>query len=952
MHTSLTLDDFDRFAERARALSGIEHPHVMRLVDAFVGTALIDAIDPPDDAFNIMYTVAQWIPGLSLPSALEATSKASGLRWVSQVARAAAYLHQFRSKDAPAGVVHRDIKPSNIRITPDGHAVLIDFGIARPHQEGDHTEGAGTYLWRAPEVVGGPGDPGPASDAWGVGALAYWVMLAEPPRLEGAAAARELLVPAARSAGFVDPKGLSARIAELLETHPQRRTTDLWRWADEMEVRAAGRRPRPLRRVATIAAVILVLAGGATVAATTLDRSTPPSPSQSRKLAAQAGTLLPTNVALGSLLALASYDRSPTGQARRALVDALEQPLDAVLHDGSRVTSIAYDGGGNLLASGDTAGMVVLWNTTSRSPVARLQVHSQVTSVALSPNGRSVAIGDVGGKVEVWDPSNGAQTRSYSGERARITSVAFNHAGDEVAIGDSSGELAWWNPVSGSATTNDTPHRMAVSSMAVDPDGSPLIAIGDGAPDVIFWDAKSRVLFQPVADDRPVTSIAFSPDGTTFATGDGSGRVTLWGTAHDTVEAQFRAVDAPVTDIDFDPSGQTLAVADARGTVTRWNVVNHSRAAPPFDDGSPIGGVAFSPDGKILAAGDGVGNIVLWSTAIKSATLGPGDNGSLIDSLAFSHGGSLLATANYAGNVDLWDAATAREIGHLHGDGSQIDSVAMDSDGLRLVTGDEDGAVTMWSTLNGERLWTETDDSPVYAVAFSPDGQEVVSGDSRPHAVVRNASTGAPLGRPIPDRSSVRSVAFSPDGKTLALGDDAGLVTLWRPSTHHKIGRSLKASAGHIIWGLTFSANSAVLATGAGDGGTTLWRIPGGDEIRRLPEDTAVLSVVFGHDGKTVITGDRRGDIRAWDVATGAAAGPTRHIGGQVYGLALNADGSTLAVADNSPTATLVPSVVVTDSTAALASSLCQEVRGNLTPGQWSTYVGPDTPYQKVCPTY
>jgi serine/threonine protein kinase len=151
MHTSLTLDDFERFAERARALSEIEHPHVMRLVDAFVGTALIDAIDPPDDAFNIMYTVAEWIPGLSLPSALEATSKASGLRWVSQVARAAAYLHQFRSKDAPAGVVHRDIKPSNIRITPDEHAVLIDFGIARPHQEGDHTEG------RRHLPVAGPG---------------------------------------------------------------------------------------------------------------------------------------------------------------------------------------------------------------------------------------------------------------------------------------------------------------------------------------------------------------------------------------------------------------------------------------------------------------------------------------------------------------------------------------------------------------------------------------------------------------------------------------------------------------------------------------------------------------------------------------------------------------------------------------------------------------------------
>ncbi len=70
--------------------------------------------------------------------------------WVAQIARGAGFLHDFRSDEAPFGIVHRDIKPSNVRITSEDMAVLIDFGIARPNDE-DLTEGAGTYLWRAPE---------------------------------------------------------------------------------------------------------------------------------------------------------------------------------------------------------------------------------------------------------------------------------------------------------------------------------------------------------------------------------------------------------------------------------------------------------------------------------------------------------------------------------------------------------------------------------------------------------------------------------------------------------------------------------------------------------------------------------------------------------------------------------------------------------------------------------
>jgi serine/threonine-protein kinase len=258
MVTSLSFDDYERLAERASVMAQIEHPNIMRQVETFVGTALIDSDDLSDDDFEVIYSVADWVPGEPLSQALDRSDASQGLSWVAQIARAVAFLHSYRCPGAPEGVVHRDIKPSNVRITPEGEAVLIDFGIARPHTHADHTEGVGTYLWRAPEIVGGPGKPGLESDNWGIGALAYWVLVGEPPRLEGAPVAQERLLHVADES-FPQPEVLSRHIASLLETVPDRRPDDLDYWANALEALIAGNfAPRTGKRRVSILAALTV----------------------------------------------------------------------------------------------------------------------------------------------------------------------------------------------------------------------------------------------------------------------------------------------------------------------------------------------------------------------------------------------------------------------------------------------------------------------------------------------------------------------------------------------------------------------------------------------------------------------------------------------------------------------------------------------------------------------
>ncbi|MBN2550017.1 MAG: LysM peptidoglycan-binding domain-containing protein [Anaerolineales bacterium] len=77
-----------------------------------------------------MYLVMDYIEGEDLESlrikAGGRLAEAQVLLWIGQVCEALSYLH---SQNPP--VIHRDIKPTNIRITPNGSAMLVDFGIAK-----------------------------------------------------------------------------------------------------------------------------------------------------------------------------------------------------------------------------------------------------------------------------------------------------------------------------------------------------------------------------------------------------------------------------------------------------------------------------------------------------------------------------------------------------------------------------------------------------------------------------------------------------------------------------------------------------------------------------------------------------------------------------------------------------------------------------------------------------
>ena len=165
-----------------------------------------------------------------------------------------------------------------------------------------------------------------------------------------------------------------------------------------------------------------------------------------------------------------------------------------------------------------------------------------------------------------------------------------------------------------------------------------------------------------------------------------------------------------------------------------------------------------------------------------------------------------------------------------------------------------------------------------------PDGQTLASGSFDGTAKLWDVATRQ--ARFTLTGRSVTTVAFSPNGKALATGGQGG-VTLWdTASGQMQTAWDPGGAGGSYVFSLAFSPDGKLLATGgsAGTGTIKLWDAATGQLRASLKgHTTAVYSVAFSSDGRTLASASRDGSMRLWDVATGQERISLKWPGGPIW---------------------------------------------------------------------
>ncbi len=172
-------------------------------------------------------------------------------------------------------------------------------------------------------------------------------------------------------------------------------------------------------------------------------------------------------------------------------------------------------------------------------------------------------------------------------------------------------------------------------------------------------------------------------------------------------------------------------------------------------------------------------------------------------------------------------------------------------------------------------------------------------GPSAAPPVQARALLGLPVSRPpalMGHRARVGAVAFSPDGRSLASGDDSGRITIWNVADRSEVF-SLHGHTGPVT-GLAFSPDGARLASAGADGSVRLWDAHRGEEWRVLRGRGAPFRAVAWSPTGAVLAGAAAdGPVPVWGARSGSVLAWLPAPPGGAFALAFPGQGSWLAAA-------------------------------------------------------
>jgi WD40 repeat protein len=352
-----------------------------------------------------------------------------------------------------------------------------------------------------------------------------------------------------------------------------------------------------------------------------------------------------------------------TREARERLLEVRSRGVSLLWRSPSRL-------GGNVLAykghyffAGHHDGSIGIWNTKTHALIRRLIGHSAVVTVlALSPDGKLVASGDGAGRLDVWEVDTGAilMTSEVSGGFITIAFIGNSNLGAVVA----GNRWLQWNVALASETLERQIIGDDIAAAVFDSIRSYLI-VGDRKGIVRVLDVSTGEQLKRFTADRiPVGKVALSWDGNLLATWSnvtGLGldpslmRVKIWDLKKNALVQDIPGSFGFPGALAFSLDSQKLAIGQIATSFVLWDISEKSATTIQSEG---IRALAFSSPSELFTVGEGFNH---WDLKTNRQFEFSGHTRS-VEAVAKIDDGKRIMTGSVDGSIHLWNGTSFSEV--------------------------------------------------------------------------------------------------------------------------------------------------------------------------------------------------------------------------------------------------------------------------------------------------
>eukprot|EP00474_Spongospora_subterranea_P010054 CRZ10512.1 hypothetical protein [Spongospora subterranea] len=529
------------------------------------------------------------------------------------------------------------------------------------------------------------------------------------------------------------------------------------------------------------------------------------------------------------------------------------------------------------LATVQRSGMIRIWSTETGARIREWKGHKlPVTTIVYNGSGNLLATGAVDRCVKVWNAVKGFATHSFSEHHDMVTCLSFHPTALMVFSGSRDGSINAYN-LTTNCTTPLSNHMSAITDMTIEPQGKFLISV---ARDQVInvWSTESLSHIRTMlameelegvvvlSDESPLPCTR--PPSPVLLTVGSSGAPRLW--RLDTlfcIHEQKPLVSTPLTG------------AIARSKFDDCLIITgdhniHQKSLDTFTDKKCIIGYNDEILDICCFKGEERAAIATNSELIRIMDLDSfhaqllGGHTAVVLSLDISPCGKFLLSSSKDNTLRVWSLETMECITTVSGHTHSVNACSWSQKSSAFFCSvSEDHTLKQWG-FDGQNVATPSTvvahDKDINAVAIAPNDKMIATTSQDRTVKIWSAGGLEPLATLKGHKRGVWCAAFSPVDKCLATGSGDRMIKIWS-LTDFSCVKTLEGHTSSVLR-LSFLTKGMQLMSSGADALVKLWTLHTNECVSTFEDahNDKIWAMAFTNTNGRLVTGGADSALHVW----------------------------------------------------------------------------------------